>query len=345
MTIDITKLKQLKQPVDLVLSYDLEKLRHEDEIKRASLWNQVKNSENLFEREFLPDLLQEERNKTISEFVLARLLLATAARVNNDQIYVVKQFSNTELDLISNIEKFNVFDILSIEEIADRMERQKDLQNLALNFYQNEYAKLDGLLEAPEVQKYLKIAFNLRYKDRLSKVVQGVQTFISKYGLLDTIGQSKKSISTGGDGKEGKDVSGDKIKQQVTGTKDQEVDQDDINPKKKSHWWKLQRMQLILSVAVAALTLCGLLGWQLIPWKHTYTLVYNVIPAEMGTILVNPLPDQDGKYMKGTKVTLVAKQNADSHFVKWSGDVQGTTPLIVITMNGNESVSAEFAGQ
>ena len=185
---DISKLKQIKQPVDLVLGYGLEQLRLENEIKRASLWNQIESSQTLIDKGYLIDQSQGSRDQTISEFVLAKLLLATAAKLNNEKTPVIKQFNDAELNLIIEFEKFNLFDILSVEEIADRMYRRKDLRDLALGFYQIEFRKADDLLESQNVRKDIKIALSLRYRDRLNKVVQGVQAFVSKYGIPDISG-------------------------------------------------------------------------------------------------------------------------------------------------------------
>jgi len=64
MGFDENKLKQLKQPVDIVLSYDLEKLRHENDTKRAVLWNQIKSNQTIFEREFRLAYLRKKPNKS-----------------------------------------------------------------------------------------------------------------------------------------------------------------------------------------------------------------------------------------------------------------------------------------
>jgi hypothetical protein len=341
MPIDSTRLKQIIQPIDLVLKYDLENLRRENELKRASLWNQVETSNKLYVKEFLASQPVESKDKISSEFMLAKLLLSTAAKLNNDQPLIVKQFNEFELALITEFEKFNVFDILSAEQIADRLNQRKDLRELAFSFYENENIKLDAILESKDIRKDLKIAFNLRYRDRLSKVVQGVQTYIGKYGIPDNVGQKENSTGTRSEVIAERNGTGNINHRQLVESKTTEVEHQDNIPK-KSHWTKVQRMQLILSIAVTALTLCGLLGWKLIPWEHSYTLVYNVVPADLGTILVNPLPDQDGKYINGTKVTLVAKPTSESHFVKWSGDIQATTTIVVVTMNDNESITAEF---
>jgi hypothetical protein len=194
MGIDENKLKQLKHPVVTVLNYDLEKLRRENDAKRGVLWNQIKNNEIQLEREFMANLPEEELNQISIEFTLAKLLLATAAKLNGERTPVIKNFSEKELDLISNFERFNVFDILSSDEISDRMSRREDVYNLAMGFYKNEYAKLDEMLDAPQIQKYLKIAFHQRYRTRLNKVAEGVQAYIRKYGVESFIGQVEDKV-------------------------------------------------------------------------------------------------------------------------------------------------------
>ncbi len=194
MAIDENKLKQIKQPVVTVLNYDLEKLRRESDAKRGILWNQIKSNEMQLEREFMANLSAEELRQISIEFTLAKLLLATAARSNGERTPVIKNFSDKELDLISNFERFNVFDILSTDEIADRMSRREDVYNLAMGFYKNEYAKVDEMLDAPQIQKYLKIAFNQRYRTRLNKVAEGVQAYIRKYGVESFMRQVEDKV-------------------------------------------------------------------------------------------------------------------------------------------------------
>lgn len=194
MEIDEKKLRLLMEPVTVVLGYDLEKLRHENEVKRASLWNQIKSAETLLERQYYPELTLEERADKAREITLARLLLAAAAYINGEKNPIIQHFSEAELTLINTFERNNLFDILSVDELADRMARRKNIYDLAMEFNNSEYARLDRLLESPEVQKSLKIAFNQRYRDRMDRVIQGVQAYIDKYGAGSYVGQVKEAI-------------------------------------------------------------------------------------------------------------------------------------------------------
>jgi uncharacterized repeat protein (TIGR02543 family) len=71
-----------------------------------------------------------------------------------------------------------------------------------------------------------------------------------------------------------------------------------------------------------------------------YTLNTSVLPANGGTIGVNP---STGPYLSGTNVTLTANANAGYRFVNWTGDLTGTTSPATLVMNANRAVTANFA--
>ena len=340
MAIDENKLKQLKQPLSTVLNSDLEKLRHLSDSKRGALWNQIKSNEDQFERLFSASLPAEERKQTSIDFTLAKLLLATAARANKERTPIITNFNEKELDLISNFERFNVFDVLGFDEIADRMSRREEIYKLAMGFYQNEYNKLDEMLEAPEIQKDLKVAFNQRYRTRLNKVGEGVQAYIRKYGVGPFVEQVEDKVR-------GSSVnapqSTEKVNTEAPSSKT--IAAKPIPKTKKKIHWKPEWVAIIL----ASVSLCGyLIGFQLFPWiqslnsEQTHVLIVESLPSDSGTIQVSPLPDDDGKYEAGTRVTLEARANTGARFVRWSGDANGTMTIFVITMDSDKQVIAEF---
>src|ERR1039457_3582502 len=102
MAVDEVRLKGLRQPVDIVLDCDLEKLRRKDEVSRAQLWNQIRSNESAFEQEFHGELPQERRGEIASAFTLSRLLLAAAAHANDEHSPILKNFSTVEITLVSN---------------------------------------------------------------------------------------------------------------------------------------------------------------------------------------------------------------------------------------------------
>ncbi len=71
----------------------------------------------------------------------------------------------------------------------------------------------------------------------------------------------------------------------------------------------------------------------------SYTLTVSVSPQGSGVVYLNP---SQGVYTAGTQVTLTATANSGYVFSSWSGDLTGTQNPVVITMNSNKSVTANF---
>ena len=83
----------------------------------------------------------------------------------------------------------------------------------------------------------------------------------------------------------------------------------------------------------------------------SYTLTVAVPPVYSGgTVVQDPLPGPDGKYLSGTIVQLKASPSGREEcspqpylsFAGWSGDIQGSTPATEITMDSDKSVTAGF---
>ena len=75
----------------------------------------------------------------------------------------------------------------------------------------------------------------------------------------------------------------------------------------------------------------------------TYTLTINQAGA-MGNIVNQPFGGGSGNtYDAGAGVQLTANANYGYHFVSWGGDAAGSANPTTIVMNGNKTVSANFA--
>jgi hypothetical protein len=68
-----------------------------------------------------------------------------------------------------------------------------------------------------------------------------------------------------------------------------------------------------------------------------YTLATQVSPAEAGQISPG-----EGRYSSGSSITLNATASADYEFVSWAGDASGTSPTVMLKMDSNKSVVAQF---
>jgi hypothetical protein len=69
-----------------------------------------------------------------------------------------------------------------------------------------------------------------------------------------------------------------------------------------------------------------------------YTLTTHTNGTGTGTIIVRPL----GPYYYGDIITLWANASINSTFIRWYGNLSGTTTPQTLTMNGNKTVTARF---
>jgi hypothetical protein len=74
----------------------------------------------------------------------------------------------------------------------------------------------------------------------------------------------------------------------------------------------------------------------------SYTLTVNTNPPGAGTVAIDVLPDQAGKYVPGAVVNLTATPNAGVLFTGWTGGIDSTNNPVVVTVNSNKTVVAEF---
>lgn len=192
--VNYQKLNEVLGPVEVALSADLEGLRRKDEMERAGLWNRIKTSQNTFENELISGLAPDLKRELGSRFCLAKLLVAAAADANEEESPVIANFNRKELDLVQDFERFNVFDVFSTEEIVQRIARREDIYDLIIDFYQRQYSNLDELLDAPDIQRDLKLAFKNRYKKRLDKIVEGVKAYVGQYGPVIVVTQVEKKV-------------------------------------------------------------------------------------------------------------------------------------------------------
>lgn len=69
-----------------------------------------------------------------------------------------------------------------------------------------------------------------------------------------------------------------------------------------------------------------------------YTLSSSVVG--LGSVLITP---SGSSYLSGTQVTITATPNSGNQFDSWSGDETGTTNPLIITMDANKSITADFS--
>lgn len=73
------------------------------------------------------------------------------------------------------------------------------------------------------------------------------------------------------------------------------------------------------------------------PTPEMYTLTVSVVPAEAGSVL-----PAEGQYEEGERVEVIASNNKNWVFSKWSGDQSGLLPETLVIMDSDKNLVANF---
>ena len=73
-----------------------------------------------------------------------------------------------------------------------------------------------------------------------------------------------------------------------------------------------------------------------------YTLITDVLPADSGKV-TTPVQNCEGGFTEGTVVELTPEPYAGYHFVDWSNGTSGTNNPLLVTMDADKTITANFA--
>ena len=82
---DYSEVEELMAPIKLILDNDLEYLRRKDEEERVIDWNDIKQDFHKVQERFAAKLPRDIMLKSRSQFAFAKLLLAAAAYINDEE--------------------------------------------------------------------------------------------------------------------------------------------------------------------------------------------------------------------------------------------------------------------
>ena len=166
--------KKLLKPANRVLRVGMP-IKHEAFGYRVELWNRVRmNYDNYLNEEcgsFLKDLDQH----FCSLFDGALLTLATSFQENGESFEATKIFSDTEIELLKNVERYNLFEIISAEDIRKKLIQKDDsILELLKDYYVSMDSWVDEQLENPDLRLTLRYYLKKKwegYKEKLNLAV------------------------------------------------------------------------------------------------------------------------------------------------------------------------------
>ncbi|TFH03325.1 MAG: hypothetical protein E4H06_04610, partial [Methanosarcina sp.] len=149
---NIECVEKLLKPAKRVLKVGMP-VKHDAFERRVELWNKIRiNYDNYLDEEcgtFLKDLDQH----FCSLFDGALLVLAASFRENGEFFGAANIFSDKEVKLFRNIEHYNLFEILSADDIRKKLIQKDDkVLDLLRDYYVSMDSCVDGQLEDPDLR-------------------------------------------------------------------------------------------------------------------------------------------------------------------------------------------------
>ncbi len=177
-------LKELLVPVEQVLENDLEKLKRMEKTRRTDMWNNIVRNQQKFKDGKCGDIERDINEEIDGKFDLAKLLIATAAYDNKENSPIINEFNETEYNLVKEFERLAIFDVLSIDEIVEKIGRKEGgFYELIIKFYEKGYNKSDEILNDLTILRELKVSLKNRYMKIQNKIKEITIACIERYGF------------------------------------------------------------------------------------------------------------------------------------------------------------------
>ncbi|MCQ1534470.1 hypothetical protein FTO70_01900 [Methanosarcina sp. KYL-1] len=171
---NIECVEKLLKPAKRVLKVGMP-VKHDAFERRVELWNKIRMNYDSYLDEECGTFLKDLDQHFLSLFDGALLVLAASFRENGEFFGASKIFSDAEVELLRNIERYNLFEILSADDIRKKL-IQKDDGVLALlrDYYISMDSWVDGQLEDPALRLTLRYYLKKKwdgYKEKLNSAV------------------------------------------------------------------------------------------------------------------------------------------------------------------------------
>ncbi|MFO7966091.1 MAG: hypothetical protein R6U44_00635 [Archaeoglobaceae archaeon] len=174
---DTKCVEALLKPAKKVLKMGKE-IEYDPYEKRVGLWNEVKENYDKYMDGECGEFLKDLDNHFRSQFETAMLVLAAGFKDNGDEFKPAERFNDKEIEAYERIERYNVFEILSIDDIKKRIiSEDNELIKLFKDYYVYMDKWVDETLNNPKIKLpvrfYLKNRWN-NYKNNINEAVSNL---------------------------------------------------------------------------------------------------------------------------------------------------------------------------
>ena len=184
---DIECTEKLLLPAKRVLKAGPQ-IRYEAFERRVVLWNQIRENFDRYQDGVCGTFLRDLDSHFCSQFDAALVALAVSVKANGESFDAVKIFSDEELGLYERVERYNVFELLTPNDIKKRLiRRDESLLSLLHDHYIEMDSWVDATLENPEIRLTLRGYLKKRwggYKGKANAAVAEAVTELDWLGGL-----------------------------------------------------------------------------------------------------------------------------------------------------------------
>ncbi|MDD4454075.1 MAG: hypothetical protein PHI67_02010 [Candidatus Methanomethylophilaceae archaeon] len=163
-------------------------IRYEAFERRIELWNQIRTNFDRYQDEECGTFLRDLDSHFRSQFDAALVALAVSVKANGESFDAVKIFSDEELGLYERVERYNVFELLTVNDIKKRLiRRDENLLSLLHDYYIEMDSWVDASLENPDIRLTLRGYLKKRwggYKGKANAAVAEAVTELDWLGSL-----------------------------------------------------------------------------------------------------------------------------------------------------------------
>lgn len=171
---NIECVEKLLKPARRVLKVGMP-VKHDAFEQRVELWNKIRMNYDSYLDEECDTFLKDLDQHFCSLFDGALLVLAASFRENGEFFGAANIFSDKEVKLFRNIELYNLFEILSADDIRKKLIQKDDkVLELLRDYYVSMDSWVDGQLEDPSLRLTLRYYLKKKwdgYKEKLNLAV------------------------------------------------------------------------------------------------------------------------------------------------------------------------------
>jgi hypothetical protein len=165
--------------------------------KRVQLWNEIKENQESYEDGTCGKILDDLDRYYRATFDYALLLLSKSFRENGDDFPPSQIFSNDEFEICNRIEKYNVFEISTKQDIKKKVIlKDKNLLGLFEEYYGTIDAWIDQTIEDPKIRLTLRYFLKKKWQTYKQKINEAINELINELDWFRILVNEWTKLST-----------------------------------------------------------------------------------------------------------------------------------------------------